>query len=186
MATSVDSLADRLRDTRAQLRAHRRAHQRFDPALAGFVSAVVAAALLGSAFTPSARNRSIQRWYGRLDKARLQPPPEVFGPVWTALCIAIALSGYRVYRAPMTRARRQALILWWAQMIMNAAWSPLFFGARRTRISLADLAGTGIATIAFANSARAVDRTAARLTIPYIMWLMFAGYLNAEIVRKNR
>ncbi len=186
MAATVESVADRVRESRARLRAQRRQHQRFDPALAAFVSAVIAAALIGSAFAPSARNRSVQRWYGRLEKARFQPPPAVFGPVWTALYAAIAISGYRVYRAPMTKARRRALILWWAQMLMNTAWSPLFFGARRPRASLADLTGTGIATIAFAHAARSVDRTAARLAIPYLAWLAFAGYLNAEVVRKNR
>ena len=186
MATSAGSVADRVRDTREQLRTQRRTQHRIDPALAGFVSAVVAAALVGSAFSPSPRHRDIERWYRRLDKARFQPPPAAFAAVWTALYVAIAISGYRVYRAPMTRARRRALILWWAQMVMNAAWSPLFFGARRPRASLVDLAGTGIATLAFAQATRSVDKTAMRLTLPYIAWLGFAGYLNVEIVRKSR
>ena len=154
--------------------------------LAGFVALATAAAVYGALYSPSAKNPEIDRWYASQKKARLNPPPAVFAPVWTALYAMIATAGWRVYRAPRGPARTQSLALWGAQMGLNAAWSPLFFGAQAPRAALADLVAMAATIAAFMGTARKVDRTAARLMIPYLAWVAFAGYLNAEVVRRNR
>ena len=151
-------------------------------AAAAFTAPVVAAAVLGSRFSPTG---STGRWYRSLDKPPFQPPPAVFAPVWSVLYATIAASGYRVWAAPDHRLRRPALALWTAQLAANAAWTPTFFGARRPRAALAVLGAQFAATIAYTAVAAPVDGPASALMVPYVGWSGFAGALNEEIVRRN-
>lgn len=150
-----------------------------------FGGAVAAAALLGSRFNP-ARGTEPGDWYRRQAKSPLNPPDQVFAPVWTTLYTMMAIAAYRVWRAPDGDDRDAALRLWFGQLALNAAWNPLFFGAKQPAVSLADLIALLAAQMAFVAKARHVDRVAAWLFAPYIGWVAFAGHLNAEIVRRNR
>lgn len=151
-------------------------------ALGAFAGMTAGAALLGA----SAMRGATDDWYDGLRKPRFTPPKAVFGPVWSGLYALIALSGYRVWKAPRSRPRRAALGLWGAQLVLNAAWTPLFFGLRRPLAALVDLVAlTGTAS-AYAAVARKVDRPAAIMMLPYLGWLGFAGVLNEEIWRLNR
>lgn len=163
----------------------REAARKYGP-LAGFAAIAAAVAIYGALYSPNSANPEIERWYTSQKKARLNPPPQVFGPVWTVLYALIATAGWRVYRAPSGRARSQSLALWGAQMGMNAAWSRIFFGSQAPRLALADITAMAGTIAAFMGTARKVDRNAARLMVPYLAWVAFAGYLNAEVVRKNR
>jgi tryptophan-rich sensory protein len=145
-----------------------------------FAGATVLAARAGSRFV---RPRS--PWYRALSKPAGQPPPWIFGPVWAALYGLMSVSAYRVVRTPRSPERTRALSLWWSQLATNAAWTPLFFGARRGRLALADLAATIVATGAYINEARRVDLPAAWMMTPYLSWLGYAGYLNGALVAKN-
>lgn len=124
-------------------------------------------------------------WYRLLRKSSLNPPAAAFGPVWTGLYAASALSAARVYRAEPSPARSRALVLWGTQQALNAAWSPLFFGQRRPRAALLDLGLLWGALGTYAAQAQRVDRAAAALVLPYLAWVSFAGFLNKEVVRKN-
>jgi translocator protein len=149
--------------------------------LFGFCGMVAAVAFTGAAVNSPAK----RRWYRRLRKPRYNPPEAVFPVAWGALYPLIACSGYRVWRRPSSPARTRALALWYAQMALNAAWAPLFFGLKRTRVALADV-GTLIAAIAlYAREARRIDAPAAMMMAPYGAWCAFASLLNAEIVRRN-
>ena len=140
----------------------------------------------GAALAGVATMREVnQDWYDGLRKPRLTPPKAVFGPVWSGLYALIALSGYRVWRAPRSRRRRTALGLWGTQLVLNAAWTPLFFGAHRTLAALVDLIALTSTATAYAAAARKVDKPAALMMLPYLGWLGFAGYLNEEIWRLN-
>lgn len=132
------------------------------------------------------QSRAVVRspWWAMLRKPRWQPPRGAFGPVWTALYAMVATSGYRVWRT-RSPARRRALALWGAQLALNAAWTPLFFGARRPRAALVDVALLVPAIAAYAWTARRADRRAAWLVVPYLAWTSFALALNAAIVRRN-
>src|SRR4051812_13244616 len=152
-------------------------------------SRILAAAIFGgltfgaSALGAGASKRKL--WYRTLRKSRANPPPAVFVPVWTLLYGCIALSGYRVWSQPASPERSRALRLWGAQLALNASWSPLFFGAQQPKAS-ALVAGAMVPTIAaYSLTARRIDRTAARLMLPYLAWSGFATYLNAQVVRKN-
>lgn len=149
-----------------------------------FTGAVAAAAIFGARFNPS-RDSETRDWYDSLDRSPLNPPDSVFAPVWTALYAAMATSGYRIWNSEETPERRSALGLWALQLGLNGAWNPLFFGAKKPKIALADLLALLATQTAFVAAARKVDRAAAWLFAPYIAWVLFAGHLNAEIVRRN-
>jgi tryptophan-rich sensory protein len=157
-----------------------RAPKRWFVSLGLYAGATALAGWLGASVT-----RPKRLWYRMLSKPPGQPPARVFGPVWTALYGLMAFSAYRVYRARPTRARGRALRMWWTQLALNAAWSPLFFGAHRPRAALADLIGTTTAVAKYTTAAAKVDRAAALTMIPYLGWLGFATYLNGAIVARN-
>jgi len=150
-------------------------------AVFAFAGATAGASALGAAAT----RRSIRSpWYRLLEKPSYQPPPQVFPAVWTALYALIATSGYRVWRSG-SPFRRRALGAWSAQLALNAAWSPVFFGARRPRAALGIAAALVPAVGAYAWTARRADRAAAAMMLPYLGWSGFALALNASIVRRN-
>jgi tryptophan-rich sensory protein len=151
-----------------------------NPWVAGAVAAglTAGAAWLGATSPPD-------RWYRSLRKPAFQPPDAAFAPVWSVLYAMIAGSGYRIARAPASPARSHALRAWGTQLALNAAWSPLFFRAHRPRLALLDLGLLLAATGRSIQTAHRVDRTAARLLLPYLGWSLFAFALNSEIVRRN-
>lgn len=152
--------------------------------LAVTAALTLGAAMLGGLVSPG-RSRDAGRWLKRLNKPPFQPPPRVFGPVWSALYPTVALSGYRIVRAAPSPQRDRALRWWTAQLAFNAMWSPLFFGLRAPKAALADNALLLASAANYARLAHRVDRTASWVVAPYLAWLAFAALLNAEIVRRN-
>lgn len=140
---------------------------------------------MAAAVGGGATRRSVATWYPGLRKPSWTPSPRAFGPVWTILYAQMAYSAARVARSS-DPGRRCALALWWLQLGLNAAWTPVFFGARRTGAGavvigalLPAVAATGVA------SAR-VDRRAGLLYAPYLAWSAYAAALDLEIWRLNR
>ena len=146
-------------------------------ALGTFVLLVAAAAFFGAQFEPGT-------WYASLRKPPLNPPNWVFGPVWSALYLAIAISGWLVWRAgPGSLA---PLSLWAAQLVLNAGWSFLFFGLRRPGVALLDIVALLLVLFLTTSSFFRVGRAAGALLLPYAAWVSFAAYLNAGIWYLNR
>jgi benzodiazapine receptor len=148
-------------------------------AAAAFGGLTVAASALG------ARVSKPKLWYRSLRKSKATPPSWLFGPVWTALYAAIASSGYRAWSRPASPERSRALKLWGLQLLLNAAWSPLFFGARKPKAAAAVVGALVPAIAAYSLTTRKVDKPASALMLPYLGWSLFAAYLNGQIVRKN-
>lgn len=148
-----------------------------------FGGVVAGAAMLGGLFNPG--RGATREWYQQLEKPSFNPPDFIFGPVWTALYILIAISGFRVWSSDAGRDRTRALTLWGAQLALNAAWSPLFFGAKKPALALGDIVLMLAAIAAYTAVARKVDKPAAWMMSPYLAWVAFATVLNAAIVRMN-
>ena len=144
------------------------------------VGAVAATAAIGSvAADPGSA------WYRSLRKPRWQPPPPAYALVWTPLYVTIAYAATRALTRAQSRDRSQlagGLIL---DLALNAAWTPVFFRARRPRVALAEIACLNIANVMLIRQTWRADRTAAVLLVPYAGWTVFATALNAEIVRLN-
>jgi len=152
-------------------------------AFAVFGGLSLVAMAIGGAVTMRPKN---QLFYARLPKPRYTPPAPAFGVVWPVLYGLSAASATRVWRARPHPAATRALALWATQLVFNAAWTPIFFGAHRPRLALADLVATLGASVGYAAEARKVDRTAAWLVAPYLAWLGFAGVLTSDIVARTR
>ncbi|HEY4057694.1 MAG TPA: TspO/MBR family protein [Kofleriaceae bacterium] len=151
----------------------------------GFGLLTAAAAGLGT-LTMRGKGAPDKRWFKTLDKPSFQPPNWLFGPVWSVLYGTIAYSGWRIWRAEKSPERTRALALWGAQLGLNAAWTPLFFGARKPGLALADIVALDAAATSYVVAARKVDAVAAKAFIPYLSWIGFATALNTAIVAKNR
>jgi benzodiazapine receptor len=143
---------------------------------------VLAAALLGSfATTPNIP------WYETLAKPPLTPPNWVFGPVWTSLYILMACGLYRVLRLePATPGRRAAIIVFLAQLVLNAAWSFAFFDARSPLLGLVVILPMAVLLVATILLFWRLDRVAGYSLAPTAFWVAFAAYLNAGIFFLNR
>lgn len=141
-----------------------------------FIGLVVGAGLLaGLTNTPG-------DWYQSLQKPFFNPPPWLFGPVWTTLYVLIGVAGARIWqRAPKSAAMQ----LWFAQMAFNLMWSPAFFGLQNPELALAVIAGMLVTIITFMVKARPIDRISTLLFAPYLAWVAFASLLNFSIVWLN-
>ena len=120
-------------------------------------------------------------WYEMLQKPLFQPPSWLFAPVWTTLYILIGIAGWRVWRAGLPRAQA----LWWGQLALNFAWSPLFFAAHLIAPALAVIITLLLVILAFIARTWPRDRLSAVLFLPYAAWVGFASALNGAIWALN-
>ncbi|GGM19038.1 MULTISPECIES: TspO/MBR family protein [Micromonospora] len=146
-------------------------------ALLGFGAAVLVAAVVGGLAASDASGE-----YANLNQPSWAPPSWLFGPVWTALYATIAVAGWLVWRrvgfGPATYA-------WIAQLVLNAAWTPLFFGAGRYGLAFAEIVllwlTIGVTVALFWRA----FRPAALLMLPYWAWVTFAAALNFSVWQLN-
>lgn len=130
---------------------------------------------------------NIAGWYEGLQKPAGTPPNWVFGPVWTLLYVLIGISLALIWdRAPSGPAKNRALVIFAAQMVLNLVWTPVFFGAHLVLAALVIIALLWIAILMTILAFRKLDRTAAWLLVPYLIWVSYASYLNAGILWLNR
>jgi tryptophan-rich sensory protein len=150
-------------------------------ALAGFLALSFVAAAVGSLWTSPA----IPTWYQEITKPSWTPPSWLFGPVWTVLYIAMGVAAWLVWKRGGWSAQRGALTLFVVQLILNAAWSGLFFGMRSPLLGLAGIAALWIAILLTWQAFRRVSTAAAWLFVPYLCWVTFAAALNFSVWRLN-
>jgi len=155
-------------------------------ALGGFLAASFSAAAFGSYFTAE----SVATWYPTLNKPSWRPPNSAFGPVWTVLYTLMAVSAWLVWKkddtAQATGANRnKALGAWTVQLLLNAAWSAVFFGARSPGGGVAVIAALVPAIATTAALAGRVSKPAGLLLLPYLAWTSFAAALNTRIWQLN-
>jgi len=144
------------------------------PSLVVWLVACFATASLGAVFPPS-------DWYAALRKPPWNPPPWIFAPVWTALYAAMAVAAWRVWRRGGWSEQRQALGFFIVQLVLNAAWTPLFFGLHRPGLALLDLTVLWLAIGATMVIFYREDRVAGFLFVPYFIWVSFAACLNFAV-----
>ena len=121
-------------------------------------------------------------WYASLDKPFFNPPSWVFGPVWTILYILIAIAGWRTWQRDRSGT---AMKVWWAQLVLNFLWSPMFFSLHQIGLALVVLILMLATILTFIALSLDRDRLAALLFVPYALWVSFAGLLNGAIFWLN-
>lgn len=148
-------------------------------ALAGWLLLSFSAAAIGGFFMPGA-------WYATLNKPSWNPPNWIFGPVWTVLYAAMAIAAWLVWRRGGFAGQRFALSLYLTQLLLNALWSPLFFGLRSPGLAFVDIVLLWLALLATVAAFWKSRPLAGALLVPYLAWVTFASVLNFAIWRLNR
>lgn len=146
--------------------------------LLGFLLITFSAPALGSSWPPDG-------WFAALAKPDWNPPSWLFGPVWMLLYTLMAVAAWLVWKQGGFSRQRRPLSLYFIQLALNAAWTPLFFGAHQLLGALIVIGVLWIAILLTCLSFRPVSRTAALLLFPYLGWVTFATALNFTIWRLN-
>jgi len=146
--------------------------------LCGWLLLCFAAASPGAVFMPG-------EWFAALKKPAWNPPGWVFGPVWTALYAMMAAAAWLVWQRGGWTEQRKPLLIFLAQLALNAVWTALFFGLHRPGVAFAEIVLLWLAIVATLVAFRPVNRTAAWLLVPYLAWVSFAAVLNGTLWRLN-
>lgn len=146
--------------------------------LLGFIAACFGVAALGGYWT----YLSVPEWYGQLAKPSWTPPSWLFGPVWTVLYLMIAFAAWLVWR---TEGWQGALSLWAVHLLLNLAWSGLFFGLRSPGLAFAEIVALWLSILLTLVIFWKVRRAAGALLVPYLLWVTFAMALNFAVWRLN-
>ena len=124
-------------------------------------------------------------WFDALVKPEAMPPGWAFGVAWTALYVLLGLSLAMILHARGARGRGLALTVFVAQLLLNYAWSPIFFAAHQVRTALIVIVAMfSLAAVAAFLFAR-IRKAAGVLMLPYLAWLCFAAFLNYQIIQLN-
>lgn len=129
-------------------------------------------------------NADISSWYETLNRSTLTPPGYVFSVVWTLLYAMLAYVAW-ILSINHSSNYKKLRLLFSIQMIVNWAWTPIFF-----KFHLLHLSAIWITILMFLNiilivKARSIDKKIVYVLTPYVIWLLFAGYLNLTIVFIN-
>jgi benzodiazapine receptor len=140
-----------------------------------------AVAGVGSLFTRPA----IEGWYAALGKPSWTPPNWVFGPVWSVLYLAMATAAWLVWRREGFAGARLPLTLFALQLVLNLAWTGVFFGLRMPGAAFAEIVLLWLFILVTTAAFWPLSRAAAWLMVPYLLWVTYAATLNCGIWRLN-
>ena len=155
--------------------------------LVAFIAIAQAVGILGGLATAP----NVDGWYADADKAPWNPPGAVFGPVWTVLYSLMGIAAWLVWRERDRVDVRRPLTLYVLQLVLNAIWTPIFFGlypfigAPALWIALVVILAMDVLVLLTMISFWRVSKVAAWLLVPYWAWLLFATTLNAAIAVLN-
>lgn len=115
----------------------------------------------------------------------LYPPGWAFSVVWTVLYVLMAISISIVYSSADADGRKVPFMLFGLQLIMNFAWSPVFFVGSYYLAGFVLLIAILVTVLAMIWAFMRVNKTAGYLQLPYVVWLCIAGYLSYSVVTLN-
>ncbi len=129
----------------------------------------------------------IPTWYATLLKPSWTPPAWLFPVVWNVLYLLMALSLWRLWERSREHVAGAQRVIWLflAQLALNAAWTPTFFGLHAIWSGLLIIVALAIVLAVTISAARRVDRPAAWMLVPYLAWIVYASSLNAAIAVLN-
>ncbi|MCX8052491.1 MAG: tryptophan-rich sensory protein [Armatimonadetes bacterium] len=151
-------------------------------ALVLWIGVCLAAGFIGGLYTES----SVSTWYVSLRKPDFNPPNWVFAPVWTTLYTLMGIAAWLVWRKGWKNTSvKTALIVFGVQLVLNTAWSIIFFGLRMPGAAFFELIALWIAIVATIALFFRLSILAGALLVPYILWVSFAAVLNYLVWRLN-
>ena len=124
--------------------------------------------------------------YPTLNRPPLSPPAWIFPVVWSILYILMGISAYIVSDTRgMHSSKEQAMKIYYAELIINVLWPIIFFRFRQFTIAAIMLGALIVAVIATIIKFKKINNTAALLLVPYLIWILFALYLNIGVAVLN-
>lgn len=125
-------------------------------------------------------------FYSGLNQPPLAPPGIVFPIVWTILYALMGISAYLIYDSEdISGERSEALGIYAAQLFVNFMWSIVFFRFENPEAAAVVIILLAVLVAAMILKFRKISPAAAYLNIPYLLWVIFAAYLNIGVVVLN-
>lgn len=131
-------------------------------------------------------SQSVAGWYIMLTRPSFSPPNWIFGPVWTVLYILMGISLFLVWKEDPGRQRNVALIVFMVQLLLNFAWSFIFFQQKMIGWAFIDIIFLWLSIALMLSVFYKVRPLAAYLNIPYLLWVSFATVLNGAYYFLNK
>ena len=138
------------------------------------------------AFSGWLTRKSVKIYNAAVKQPPLSPPSIVFPIVWGILFILMGIGAARIYLSPASNARSRSLLLFLIQLAFNFFWSIIFFNLQAFGVAFLWLIVLWVLILLMILSFRKVDKPAAWLQIPYLLWVTFAAYLNFGVWLLNR
>lgn len=145
------------------------------------IGVCLVASLISSVFAIS----SIPVWYDTLNKPFFSPPNWLFAPAWTILYILMGTALFFIWKAPKVKKTNEGLMLFGAQLIFNVIWPIAFFGFRSIIGGLLSIVVLLILILMTTVQFYRIDKRAAYLMLPYLLWVCFATLLNISVYLLN-
>lgn len=124
-------------------------------------------------------------WYNSLNKPALNPPNWIFAPMWGIIYFLMFCSFLLMIYSDTNIDKKPAIILFVTQLLLNFSWSPIFFYFHNIKLAFVIIFFLILFLILTIISFFKISKISAILLIPYLLWLIFATYLNFEIIRLN-
>lgn len=122
--------------------------------------------------------------YQNINRPKLAPPGYIFPIVWTILYVLMGISSYLIHRSNH-KNKETALIIYYFQLLINFSWPIFFFNYQNFLLALAILFILNILVIILIKVTYSINHLASYLLIPYLIWILFALYLNFWIFINN-
>jgi benzodiazapine receptor len=123
----------------------------------------------------------VNDWYLEIQKPSFNPPNYLFGPVWTALYLLMGVSLYMILQGPKSQIKTKAIWIFAIQLSLNFAWSFLFFKFHLLGLAFIEIILIWLSILTMIIVFSKINKTAAYLQIPYLLWVSFASVLNGTI-----
>jgi len=142
------------------------------------VAICFAAAAVGGIATSSAVDSD---WFANLNKPSFNPPNWIFGPVWSLLYLLMGIAAWQVWKESGWVAAKFALSWYGFHLLLNVAWSALFFGMRQPGWAAIEIVFLWISIAVSIILFYRHSKLASALLVPYLLWVTFASFLNWTI-----
>lgn len=123
-------------------------------------------------------SEAVPTWYATLNRPSFNPPNWIFGPVWTTLYILLGISFFLIWKENPSKQRNLAINVFSIQMLLNFAWSFIFFYFNMIGLALFEIILLWISIVGMIYIFYKMKPISAYLNIPYLIWVSFATILN--------
>ena len=131
-------------------------------------------------------SQSVPEWYATLNRPSFNPPNWIFGPVWTTLYILMGISFFLIWKQEASKVRNRAILIFLLQLVLNFAWSFIFFYFNMIGLALVEIILLWISIVMMLVVFYKIKPLASYINIPYLLWVTFATVLNASYYFLNR